>query len=50
MNLIKWFLTYWCLIFIPFFYCCWKIKHKERPTAVLARLIYFITKTFNKHE
>ena len=36
------------MIFIPFFWVCWKVKHKDRFTAVIARAIYFLHKSKKK--
>jgi hypothetical protein len=44
MKHLKWFLTYYIMILIPAFWICWKVKHKNRPEAVLARTIYLINK------
>lgn len=42
MKTIKWFFTYWVMIFVPAFYSCWKVQHKYRPIAVLTIIIAFI--------
>lgn len=50
MKIISWFYTYFVLIFIPEFYICWKVKHKDRREAVQARFIYLLYQKLHKQK